>query len=114
MQSYVEQFGYSVVRELVGHGIGKHLHEDPQVPNYGRRGSGPKLKEGTVICIEPMVNLGLKEIIQERDGWTIRTRDGKPSAHFEHAVAVRKNQGEILSTFEFIENVKNENLKTIN
>ncbi len=114
VQSYVEQFGYSVVRELVGHGIGKHLHEDPQVPNYGRRGSGPKLKEGTVICIEPMVNLGLKEIIQERDGWTIRTRDGKPSAHFEHAVAVRKNQGEILSTFEFIENVKNENLKTIN
>ena len=114
VQSYVEQFGYSVVRELVGHGRGKHLHEDPQVPNYGRRGSGPKLKEGTVICIEPMVNLGLKEIIQERDGWTIRTRDGKPSAHFEHAVAVRKNQGEILSTFEFIENVKNENLKTIN
>ncbi|MBP8041720.1 MAG: type I methionyl aminopeptidase [Bacteroidales bacterium] len=114
VQSYVEQYGYSVVRELVGHGIGKHLHEEPQVPNYGRRGSGPKLKEGTVICIEPMVNLGLKEIIQERDGWTIRTRDGKPSAHFEHAVAVRKNQCEVLSTFEYIDNVKNENLKTIN
>ncbi|HNZ43830.1 MAG TPA: type I methionyl aminopeptidase [Bacteroidales bacterium] len=114
VQSYVEQYGYSVVRELVGHGIGKHLHEEPQVPNYGRRGSGHKLKEGTVICIEPMVNLGLKEIIQERDGWTIRTRDGKPSAHFEHAVAVRKNQCEVLSTFEYIDKVKNENLKTIN
>ncbi|HPS26273.1 MAG TPA: type I methionyl aminopeptidase [Bacteroidales bacterium] len=114
VQSYVEQYGYSVVRELVGHGIGKHLHEEPQVPNYGRRGSGPKLKEGTVICIEPMVNLGLKEIIQEHDGWTIRTRDGKPSAHFEHAVAVRKNQCEVLSTFEYIDKVKNENLKTIN
>ncbi len=114
VQSYVEQYGYSVVRELVGHGIGKHLHEEPQVPNYGRRGSGHKLKEGTVICIEPMVNLGLKEIIQEHDGWTIRTRDGKPSAHFEHAVAVRKNQCEVLSTFEYIDKVKNENLKTIN
>ncbi|HNW91192.1 MAG TPA: type I methionyl aminopeptidase [Bacteroidales bacterium] len=114
VQSHVEQFGYSVVRELVGHGLGKSLHEEPQVPNFGRRGSGPKLKEGTVICIEPMINLGKKEIIQERDGWTIRTRDGKPSAHYEHAVAVYKNRCEILSTFEFIENIKNDNLKTIN
>lgn len=114
VQSYVEQFGYSVVRELVGHGLGKSLHEEPQVPNFGRRGSGPKLKEGTVICIEPMINLGKKEIVQEHDGWTIRTRDGKPSAHFEHAVAVYKNRCGILSTFEFIENIKNDNLKTIN
>lgn len=114
VQSHVEQFGYSVVRELVGHGLGKSLHEEPQVPNFGRRGSGPKLKEGTVICIEPMINLGKKEIIQERDGWTIRTRDGKPSAHYEHAVAVYRNRCEILSTFEFIENIKNDNLKTIN
>ncbi|HOY31411.1 MAG TPA: type I methionyl aminopeptidase [Bacteroidales bacterium] len=114
VQKYVESFGYSVVRELVGHGLGRHLHEEPQVPNYGKRGSGAKLSDGMVICIEPMINLGKKEIIQERDGWTIRTRDAKPSAHYEHVVAVRKNKGEVLSTFEFIENIKNDNLKTIN
>jgi len=114
VQSYVEGFGYSVVRELVGHGLGKHLHEEPQVPNYGRRGSGHKLTEGMVICIEPMINLGKKEIIQERDGWTIRTKDGHPSAHYEHVVSVLRNQSEVLSTFEYIEKIKNDNLKTIN
>ena len=114
VQRYVEGFGYSVVRELVGHGLGKHLHEEPQVPNYGRRGSGHKLTEGMVICIEPMINLGKKEIIQERDGWTIRTKDGQPSAHYEQVVSVLRNQSEVLSTFEFIENIKNDNLKTIN
>lgn len=114
VQRYVEGFGYSVVRELVGHGLGRHLHEEPQVPNYGRRGSGHKLTEGMVICIEPMINLGKKEIIQEADGWTIRTKDGQPSAHYEHVVSVLRNQSEVLSTFEFIENIKNENLTTIN
>jgi methionyl aminopeptidase len=113
VQSYVERAGYSVVRELVGHGLGKKLHEEPQVPNYGNRGSGSKLTEGLVICIEPMINLGRKEILQEKDGWTIRTKDGMPSAHFEHAVVVRKGKSEVLSTFEYIENVKNENIKVI-
>lgn len=114
VQRYVEGFGYSVVRELVGHGLGRHLHEEPQVPNYGRRGSGHKLTEGMVICIEPMINLGKKEIIQEADGWTIRTKDGQPSAHYEHVVSVLRNQSEVLSTFEYIENIKNDNLTTIN
>jgi len=114
VQSYVESFGYSVVRELVGHGLGKQMHEEPQVPNFGRRGTGPKLSEGLVICIEPMINLGKKEIVQEADGWTIRTKDGKPSAHFEHAVVVRKNKAEVLSTFDYIESVNNVNIKSIN
>jgi methionyl aminopeptidase len=113
VQSYVEKSGYSVVRELVGHGLGKKLHEDPQVPNYGTRGSGAKLSEGLIICIEPMINLGKKEILQEKDGWTIRTKDGKPSAHFEHTVVVRKGKCEVLSTFEYIENVKNNNIRVI-
>jgi methionyl aminopeptidase len=113
VQSYVEKKGYSVVRELVGHGLGKKLHEEPQVPNYGNRGSGAKLSEGLVICIEPMINMGRKEILQEKDGWTIRTKDGKPSAHFEHAVVVRKGKCEVLSTFEDIENVKNNNIRVI-
>ena len=89
---------------MVGHGVGRHLHEDPQVPNYGRRGSGVKLKEGMVIAIEPMINLGKKAIVQSEDGWTIKTRDGLPSAHFEHTVAIRKNGAEILSSFDFIGN----------
>lgn len=114
VQHHVEHYGYSVVRELVGHGLGKNLHEEPQVPNFGRQGSGHKLIEGIVICIEPMINLGKKEIIQEPDGWTIRTKDGKPSAHYEHVVVVRRNKGEVLSTFDFIENVKNDNLKPVN
>ncbi|MDT8309009.1 MAG: type I methionyl aminopeptidase [Bacteroidales bacterium] len=105
VQHYVEQRGFSVVRELVGHGLGKRLHEKPEVMNYGHRGNGMKLKEGLVICIEPMVNLGSRFIVQEKDGWTVRTADRMPSAHFEHAVAVRKEQADILSSFDYIEQV---------
>lgn len=103
IQNYVERQGYSVVRELVGHGIGKSLHEAPEVPNYGKRGSGIKLQDGLVLAVEPMVNLGTKHIVQEKDGWTIRTKDNKPSAHFEHTIVVRKEQAEILTTFKYIE-----------
>lgn len=115
IQSYVESFGYSVIRDLVGHGLGRKLHEDPQVPNYGKRGNGAKLKEGMTICIEPMINLGKKEVYQEKDGWTIKTVDHKLSAHFEHAIAVRKEKPDILSTFEFIEKEisNNNNLKKV-
>ena len=105
VQSHVEKLGYGVVRELVGHGVGKKLHEKPEVPNYGKRGNGPKLISGMVIAIEPMINLGKKNIVQERDGWTIRTTDGKPSAHFEHTVLVSKDIAEILTTFKYIEEV---------
>jgi len=107
VQSYVEGFGYSVVRDLVGHGVGRSLHEKPEVPNYGRRGSGIKLKPGMVLAIEPMINLGVKEVVQENDGWTIKTADSKPSAHFEHDVAVRSGKADILSTFDYIEEVLN-------
>jgi methionyl aminopeptidase len=103
IQSFVEKQGYGVVRELVGHGLGKKLHERPEVPNYGKRGSGLKLQTGLVIAIEPMVNLGVKHIVQEKDGWTIRTKDKKPSAHFEHTVVVRKDKAEILTSFDYIE-----------
>jgi methionyl aminopeptidase len=103
VQEHAEKNGYSVVRELVGHGIGKNLHEEPEVPNYGKRGSGPKLSDGLVIAIEPMINMGKKEVKQERDGWTITTADGKPSAHFEHTVAICNGKAEILSSFEEIE-----------
>ncbi|MFU8844956.1 MAG: type I methionyl aminopeptidase [Bacteroidales bacterium] len=109
IQSYVEGFGYSVVRDLVGHGLGKGLHEKPEVPNFGKRGTGPGLKEGMVLAIEPMINLGTRQVIQESDGWTFRTIDRKPSAHFEHDVVVRKGKAEILSTFEYIEEVINSN-----
>ena len=95
--------GYGVVRELVGHGLGRNLHEDPQVPNYGKRGSGPKLKEGLVLAIEPMINLGKKEVYTDKDGWTVRTKDGKASVHFEHDVCVRKDKAEILSDYAPIE-----------
>ncbi|GAB3713243.1 type I methionyl aminopeptidase [Spirosoma flavus] len=105
IQTYTEKFGYSVVRELVGHGVGQNLHEAPEVPNYGKRGQGPKLQEGMILAIEPMINFGKKGVVQERDGWTIRTVDRKPSAHFEHTVAVRKGKAEILTTFEYIEAV---------
>lgn len=105
IQNYVESFGYSVVRELVGHGIGMQLHEKPDVPNYGRRGSGSKLPEGLVICIEPMINLGVKNVVQAPDGWTIRTADSKPSAHYELTVVVRKERAEVLSTFQFVDAV---------
>ncbi|QMU30254.1 type I methionyl aminopeptidase [Adhaeribacter radiodurans] len=103
IQSHIENQKFSVVRELVGHGIGKSLHEAPEVPNYGKRGSGIKLQEGLVIAIEPMVNLGTKSIVQENDGWTIRTKDNFPSAHFEHTIVVRKEQAEILTTFKYID-----------
>ena len=93
------------MRELVGHGVGQNLHEAPEVPNYGKRGQGPKLHEGMILAIEPMINFGKKGVVQERDGWTIRTVDRKPSAHFEHTVAVRKGKPEILTTFEYIEAV---------
>ena len=103
IQNYVEKFGYGVVREMVGHGIGKSLHEEPQVPNYGRKGNGIMLKEGLVIAIEPMINLGTKRIKQHSDGWTIITADKKCSAHFEHTIVVRKGRAEVLSSFEEIE-----------
>lgn len=105
VQSFCEDNGFSVVREMVGHGVGKNLHESPEVPNYGRRGNGVKLKEGMVIAIEPMINLGKRHIVQEADGWTIRTRDRKVSAHFEHTIAVGKNEADILSSFKFVEEV---------
>jgi len=116
IQQYAEAEGYSVVRELVGHGIGRHLHEKPEVPNYGRRGGGIVMKEGLVIAIEPMINLGGKAVVHERDGWTVRTADNKPSAHFEHTVAVRKGEADILSSFVFVEEAmsKNTNLKKMN
>lgn len=103
VQNHAEKYGYSVVREMVGHGLGKRLHEEPEVPNYGRRGTGILLKSGLVICIEPMINLGKRNIIQDKDGWTIRTSDGKPSAHYELALVIRKGKAETLSTFEYIE-----------
>lgn len=107
VQKYCEDEGYTVVRELVGHGLGNNLHEPPEVPNYGRRGKGTKLQAGMVICIEPMINLGRKEIVQENDGWTIRTKDNQPSAHFELALAVQKGEPDILSTFDYIEEALN-------
>ncbi len=103
VQNYVEEYGYSVVRDLVGHGVGRNLHEKPEVPNYGRRGTGVRLQEGMVIAIEPMINLGARHVVQETDGWTIRTADRLPSAHYEHTVAVGAGQARILSTFQYIE-----------
>ena len=103
VQHYVESYGYSVVRELVGHGLGKDLHEAPEVPNYGKRGHGSKIRSGLVIAIEPMVNLGKKNVVQESDGWTIRTADRKPSAHFEHTVAIFEDKTEILTTHKYLE-----------
>ena len=110
VQSYVEGFGYSVVRDLVGHGLGKDLHEKPEVPNFGKRGKGKELMAGMVLAIEPMINLGIKNVYQSKDGWTIRTKDGMPSAHYEHDVVIRKGKAEILSTFDYIyEVLKNHN-----
>lgn len=103
IQKFVEAKGYTVVRELVGHGLGKNLHESPEVPNYGKKGSGPLLKAGMVIAIEPMINLGTRNIVQERDGWTIRTADRKQSAHYEHTVAIFEDRTEILTTHQYIE-----------
>ena len=108
IQNHCETRGYSVVREFVGHGVGRKMHEAPEVPNYGSRGRGPMLKTGMTLCIEPMINLGKRDIVIERDGWTTRTRDGKPSAHFENAVAVAKGKADILSDFSIIESVLNQ------
>ncbi len=110
IQEYTEKkHGYGVVRELVGHGLGRSLHEDPQVPNYGKRGSGAKMREGLVLAIEPMINMGRKEVYTEDDGWTVRTVDHTPSVHFEHDVCVRKNKADILSDYSIIEKAEKEN-----
>ncbi|MDD3322480.1 MAG: type I methionyl aminopeptidase [Paludibacter sp.] len=109
VQSYCEERGYSVVREMVGHGLGRDMHEAPEVPNYGRKGNGVMLKSGMVICIEPMINLGSRHLFFEKDGWTTRTLDRKHSAHFEHAVAIRRGKADILSSFEYIEQVLGSN-----
>lgn len=110
IQEHTEKkHGYGVVRELVGHGLGKDMHEDPQVPNYGRRGHGQILKEGLVVAIEPMINMGKKEVFTESDGWTVRTADGKPSVHFEHDVCVRKGKADVLSNYASIEEAEKAN-----
>jgi len=110
IQEHTEKkHGYGVVRELVGHGLGKSLHEDPQVPNYGKRGSGPKMREGLVLAIEPMINMGKREVFTEDDGWTVRTLDHKPSVHFEHDVCIRKGRADILSDYSRIEKAEKEN-----
>jgi methionyl aminopeptidase len=105
IQSHAEKNGYGVVRELVGHGVGRKLHEAPEVPNYGKRGHGVRLQSGMALAIEPMINMGVKEVKQLNDGWTVVSRDGKPSAHFEHTVVVRPGKAEVLSTFQYIEDV---------
>lgn len=110
IQNHTEgKYGYGVVRELVGHGLGESMHEDPQVPNYGKRGTLSKLKEGMVLAIEPMINLGRRNVFTEKDQWTIRTSDGKPSVHFEHDVAVGKHQADILSNYKPIEEAESAN-----
>lgn len=103
IQKFTEKYGYGVVRELVGHGLGKNLHEEPDVPNFGKKNTGPKIKNGLVVAIEPMINMGGKEVVQASDGWTVITKDKKPSAHFEHNVAVINGEPVILSSFDFIE-----------
>lgn len=107
VQNHAETAGFSVVRELVGHGIGRSLHESPEVPNYGRKGKGTLLQTGLVIAIEPMINMGRKEVTKDRDDWTIKTADGKLSAHFEHTLVVQKEKADVLSSFEYIEEVLN-------
>ena len=110
IQHFTEgQHGFGVVRELVGHGIGRNLHEDPQVPNYGRKGNGAKIPAGCVLAIEPMINLGAKEVYYDKDGWTVRTKDGSISAHYEHSVHITRNKPDILSTFAFIEEAERAN-----
>lgn len=105
IQEYCESRGYSVVREMIGHGVGRNLHESPEVPNYGRKGNGIMLKSGMTIAIEPMINLGKRNLLFENDGWTTRTIDRKPSAHFEHSIAVRRGKADILSSFEYVEQI---------
>ncbi|XLS28361.1 type I methionyl aminopeptidase [Flavobacteriaceae bacterium M23B6Z8] len=102
IQQYCEQHGYGVVRELVGHGLGRKMHEDPEMPNYGKRGRGKKFVEGMVVALEPMINMGTHRVKQLKDGWTIVTKDGKPSAHFEHNVALVNGKPELLSTFKYV------------
>ena len=105
VQQHAENHGYGVVRELVGHGLGRNMHESPEVPNFGKRGKGPKLRNGMALAIEPMINLGTKNVKQMNDGWTIVTADARPSAHFEHDIAIVNGEPEILTTFEYIEKV---------
>jgi len=116
IQTYVESHGFHVTREYTGHGVGRQMHEGPQVPNYGKRGGGMVLKEGLVIAIEPMINMGTKSVVHERDGWTVRTADRKPSAHYEHTVAIRQGAADILSSFVFVEEAMkvNTNIKKMN
>jgi methionyl aminopeptidase len=113
-QQHAEDNGYGVVRELVGHGLGRDLHEAPEVPNYGRKGKGMELKEGMILAIEPMINLGSKAVLQLDDGWTIITKDRKVSAHFEHDIAIRKGKAEVLSTFSYIEDVLKKKNELVN
>jgi len=114
IESKIKEKGYGIVRELVGHGVGKELHEEPQVPNFGARGRGMKLMEGLVIAIEPMVNMGTARVKWLNDGWSVKTADNKPSAHFEHTIVVMKNRAEVLSSFEIIEEVlKNNNVEFV-
>lgn len=105
VQAYCESRGLGVVRDLVGHGIGRSMHEDPQVPNFGRRGTGKRLQSGMTLCIEPMITAGTSDVVVDPDGWTVRTADGEPAAHFEHMIVVRAGEAEILSSFEAIESV---------
>ncbi|SKA19923.1 methionyl aminopeptidase [Sediminibacterium ginsengisoli] len=115
IQEHTERkYGYGVVRELVGHGLGRNLHEDPQVPNYGKKGNGPKMKENLVLAIEPMINMGTRDVFIAEDGWTVKTRDGKPSVHFEHDVCIKRNKALILSDYSIIEAAEkaNNNLNT--
>lgn len=112
IQDYTEkQHGYGVVRDLVGHGLGRKLHEEPQVPNFGKRGTGAKLREGLVIAIEPMINMGTKDVFHDKDGWTIRTADGKPAAHYEHDICIQKGKADILSSFTPIEAAEKINIE---
>lgn len=110
IQQHCELNSYGVVREFVGHGIGRNMHEEPQVPNYGRRGTGMLLKKGLCIAIEPMITLGTREVTMDNDGWTVRTRDRKPAAHFEHTIAINAGKADILSTFDYIEEVLGNNV----
>lgn len=109
IEEHCLQNSYDVVREFVGHGIGKKMHEDPMVPNYGKKGTGIELRKGMCIAIEPMITMGNRQIYMEKDGWTVRTRDGKPAAHFEHTIAIRQGSADILSSFEYVEKVLGNN-----
>ena len=107
MQEHAESYGYGVVREMVGHGLGRRMHEEPEVPNYGARGRGPLLKKGMVLCIEPMITMGSRYVVFDRDGWGVRAKDGKPAAHFEFAVAITADGPDVLTDFGVIEKALN-------